>query len=369
MSTFRKRALGWLERRLNLSEIFSFITTYGLAYGEIDPRKPLEEAVEDAFKKPLPVYAQWPYVLGIIAFVLFLFQFVTGMLLAFYYQPTPEAAYESVMLIIRDTALGWYIHQMHYWGSHILLALLFFRLVRLYVHGAYKAPRELVWIFGVALLLFAAYAALTGNLLPWDQRAYWSTTRSLELIAELPLVGSLFGLFVGQLEVQGNTLTRFYVLHAMIIPFSMLILFYLHFATVRRIGLSRLAEGRSLEPRPLFPDHLLNLLTILFLLFGAILTLGMLAPATVQDRATAFVTPLGIHPPWYFLPAYGLAELLPSPLSGIVLMLALLLMLVVPIIDRTGVRPARKRPLALLVFAIVFVALFALGYYGYTVRG
>jgi quinol-cytochrome oxidoreductase complex cytochrome b subunit len=369
MSLFRRRLLEWFQERLNLTEIFSFITTFGLAYGDIDTRKPLAEAIKDAFKKPLPAYAQWPYVLGILSFVLFLFQVGTGMLLAFYYQPVPEDAYASVLLVIRDLPLGWYIHQMHHWGSHILLALLALRLARFFVHGTYKAPRELLWIFGVVLLFLAVHAALTGSLLPWDQKAYWSTTRSLEIIRDLPLLGPLFSFFMGQLEVQSNTLTRFYILHAILIPLFTFAFFYLHFATVRRIGLSPLAEGRPLDPKPLFPDHLLNLLVILLLLFGAILTLAVLAPAVFEEQADPFSSPQGVHPPWYFLPAYGLRELLPPWMAGIILLLALVAFVLVPFLDRTPDRPLSRRPLALLFFAATCLALVLLGYLGYTLRG
>ena len=369
MSTSKRRILGWFQERINLTEIFSFITTFGLAYGDIDTRKPVEEAVEEAFKKPLPVYAQWPYVLGIIAFVLFLFQVVTGMLLAFYYQPATETAYNSVLLIIRDTSLGWYLHQMHYWGSNILIVLLALRLIRFFLHGTYKAPRELLWIFGVALMLLAGYAAQTGTLLPWDQPAYWSTTRSLEVLKQVPLLGSFFSFLVGGLDIHSITLTRFYIFHVTLIPALMFTFFYLHFATIRRIGLSPLAEDRPLNPKPLFPDHLLNLLTILLLLFGVILTLSILAPTHFLDQADPFSTPMEIRPPWYLLPVYGLTELLPTWVGGTIASLLLAIFLAVPFLDRTPDKPVLKRPLALLIFAAACIALGLLGYFGYTLRG
>jgi len=369
MSISKRRIFGWLQARINLTEIFSFITTFGLAYGDIDTRKPFDEAVEDAFTKPLPVYAQWPYVLGIIAFVLFLFQAVTGILLAFYYQPASETAYDSVLFIIRDTYLGWYIHQMHYWGGNILLALLIFRVMRFFLHGTYKAPRELLWIFGVVLMFLAGHATQTGTLLPWDQKSYWSTIRSLEILKELPLLGPLFGFLIGGLDIHSITLTRFYLFHVILIPLVMFVFFYLHFATIRRIGLSPLAEERRLDPKPLFPDHLLNLLTILLLLFGVILTLAVLVPTHFLGKADPFTTPADIHPPWHLLPAYGLTELLPTGVGGAIALLALIALLAVPFLDRTPDKPVRRRPLALLFFVGACIALTLLGYLGYTLRG
>ena len=370
MSTSRRKWLDWLEERINLTEIFSFITIFGLAYGDVDTRKPFREVLEEATQKPLPVYTQWPYVLGILAFLLFLFQVVTGLLLAFYYQPTPDAAYSSVLLIIRDIPLGWYVHQMHYWGSNVLLFFLGLRVVRFFLHGTYKAPRELLWIFGAALLLLTFQAALTGTLLPWDQQAFWATTRSLEIIKELPLLGSLLGFLVGQMEVHSSTLTRFYILHVVILPLFIFVLFYLHFATIRRIGLSPLAEERTSNPKPLFPDHLLNLLTIMLLIFGVILTLAILLPAVFQQQADPLVSPAGIRPPWYLLPAYGLMELLPYRwMGGGLLLLSIVVFVAIPFLDRTPDKPVSRRPLALLFLVATCLALGLLGYLGYSLRG
>ena len=364
-----RRILRWFEARINLTEIFSFITTFGLAYGDIDTRKKLDEAVEEAFKRPLPAYAQWPHVLGLVAFLLFLFQVATGALLLFYYQPAPQSAYDSVLLIIRDTSLGWYIHQMHYWGTSVLLALLVFRLARFFLHGTYKAPRELIWICGMVLFLLGCHAALTGNLLPWDQQAYWSVTRSLEIIRSMPVFGHVLGFLVGGLDIRDAALTRFYLLHVVALPLAMLAFFYLHFATVRRIGLSPLAEGSASDPKPLYPNHLLNLLTIFLLLFGVILALAVLWPEVFRGPADPFVSPAGIRPPWYLLPAYGLIETLPAGVGGTVLLLSLLVFLGVPFLDRTPDKPVRRRPVALLLFAGTCLGLLLLSYMGYTLRG
>ncbi len=227
----------------------------------------------------------------------------------------------------------------------------------------------MLWVFGVVLLLLTFNASMTGTLLPWDQQAYWSTTRILEIYEEFPLLGSVFGFFVGQLDVHANTLTRFYILHAFFIPLLLFVFFYLHFATIRRIGLSPLAAGHTDDPKPLFPHHLLNLLTILLLLSGTILTLAILAPAVFQNRADPFTSPPGILPPWYLLPAYGLVEILPNGMGGILLLLALLTFLGVPFLDRTPDKPATQRPLALIFFAIVCATIGLLGYLGYTMRG
>lgn len=364
MSTSRS-VIGWLETRLNLTEIFSFFTTFGLSYGEIDLNKPLAEASREAFTRELPTYTRGPYILGVLTFLLFIFQGVTGLLLAFYYQPSPTAAYESTLLIIRDANFGWYINQMHYWGSNTLIALLAIRLVRFFIHGVYKKPRELFWVFGVTLFLLATQQALTGSLLPWDQRSYWSVTRGLEVMATLPIIGSILSFLVGGTELLAGTLLRFYVLHVIFIPLAMVFFFYLHFATVRKVGLSPLPGEKQAEAKPLYPDHLFQLVILSLLLFGAILTLGTLFPAPFSGKADAFTSPPATRPPWFLLPAYALIELLPRTVAGVVLLLVVLGLVALPFIERTPYRELKKRPIFTAVavgFCLLILVLTFIGY-------
>lgn len=369
MSTSRRRLIHWLEKRLNLTEIFSFVSTFGLAYGEIDTQRPVEDAVEDAFTRPHPVYVRWPYILGILAFLLFLFQVVTGSFLAFYYQPTTESAYESVLVIMRDTSLGWYFHQMHHWGSHILVGLLILRLCRFFLHGAYKKPRELLWVFAVLLFLLSMHGALTGSLLPWDQNAYWSVTLALEALGEVPILGPLYGALAGGIEIHNFTITRFYVLHVLAIPLATFVLFYLQFATIRRIGLSTVAEGRPSPMRPLFPDHILNLVTVVLLLFGCILALAVFAPAVFHAEADPFTSPVGAMPPWYIAPGYALGDLLPRQVAGIVILIFSVLGFAVPFLDRSGDRRLSRKPVILSIFLLGWLLLLWLTYTGYAATG
>jgi len=360
-----RRVVGWFEDRLNLTEMFSFFTTFGLSYGTIDLSKPVAEASREAFSRELPAYTRGPYILGVLTFLLFIFQGVTGLLLAFYYQPSPDTAYESTLLIIRDANFGWYIHQMHFWGSNMLIALLVIRLARFFVHGVYKRPRELFWVFGVVLFFLSTNQALTGSLLPWDQRAYWSVTRGLEVVSAFPLVGAILSYLVGGFELLGGTLLRFYVLHIIFIPLAMVFFFYLHFATVRKVGLSLRPGTVSTETRPLYPDHILQLVILLLMLFGAMLTLGTLFPSQFQLKADPFVSPVGIRPPWYLLPAYGLLELLPKILASFILLIAGLGLIGLPFFERVPYRTLRQRPLftgAALVFCLAVIILAFVGY-------
>jgi quinol-cytochrome oxidoreductase complex cytochrome b subunit len=360
-----RRVVAWLEERLNLTEIFSFFTTFGLSYVPIDQNKPLEQASKEAFTRELPAYTRGPYILGVLAFLLFVFQGISGLLLALYYEPSPQTAYESTLFIIRDVNFGWYIHQMHHWGSNVLIVLLALRLVRFFVHGVYKKPRELTWVFGVVLLLLSTHAALTGTLLPWDQRSFWSVTRGLEVIAALPIISYLLSLIVGGLEVSQAMLIRSYVSHVMLIPLSMVLFFYLHFATVRKVGLSPLLGDKTAETKPLYPDHLFQLLVLILLLFGVILTLGTVFPSSFSAKADPFSSLAGIGPPWYLTPTYGLVELLPRWLAGVVIILILIGVIGLPFIERAPYQQIRKRPIlagAAAAFCLLVLVLTFIGY-------
>ncbi len=357
------KLITWLEERLNLTEIFSFFSTFGLSYGEINLTKPLRASFKEAFQRKLPVYTQGRHQLGLLIFLLFGFQAITGLLLTFYYQPSTETAYESTVLIVREVTFGWFIHQLHYWGSNFLIVLLIVRLGRFFIDGVYKKPRELFWVFGAILFFLSTQEALTGTLLPWDQQAYWSVTRGLEVISALPLVGIVFAYIVGGLEISSAMLTRFYVLHVIVIPLLMLFFFYLHFATVRRVGLSSLSEDEA--ARPLYPDHLLRLAVMFLLLFGVVLTMSTIFPSPFWAKADPFDSPKGIRPLWFLMPAFSLLDLLPHWLAGSLLLLFLFGLIAFPFLERSAHRELKKRPvsaaLALLFLLLVIVLMF-IGY-------
>jgi ubiquinol-cytochrome c reductase cytochrome b subunit len=238
-------------------------------------------------------------------------------------------------------------------------------LLRFFVDGVYKAPRELFWVFGAVLLLVAANEALTGTLLPWDQESYWTVTRGLEVVATLPVAGSVMSFLVGGFDVLSGTLLRFYVLHIIFIPLVMVFFFYLHFATVRKVGLSPLPEERRAEARPLYPDHLLQLMILSLLLFGAILTLGALFPAPFSAKADPFLSPPGAHPPWYLLPAFGLVDLLPHWFGGLLIVAACAALVFLPFIERSPHRESGRRRFFAGTAAAFCLVVIILAYIGY----
>lgn len=366
-----KPLIDWLERRFNLTEMFSFLTNFGLFPTAVDTSRPLGEALSDALGRPLPSYARWPRVLGILSVVLFLFLAVTGVMLAFYYRPTPDSAYESVTTIVRDVSFGWFVHQVHGWAAIALVLILLVRLWRFFFQGVYKTPREALWIVGVLLFLVAIHADLTGRLLAWDNGGYWSTVRALEVLYSAPVIGPSLEFVVGGSEIDGNVLIRFYFLHVVVLPGVLLALLFLNFSGVRRVGLSPLpgdaadAGGGAAK----FRVHLYNLLILLVVMFGVLITLAVLAPAPFEHEADPFSTPPEARPPWYLLASHGMLEAFPAivPRWGRALLLEAVLaaILLLPFIDRSRGRKMPERRGVIAIGLVVLVLWLYFTWYGY----
>lgn len=201
-----------------------------------DVRIPLQAFL----KKPVPKHAiKWYFCLGGITFSLFLIQGVTGILLSLYYRPTTEGAYESILFIMNNVRFGWLIRSIHSWSSTLMIAFCIAHMLRVFITGAYKNPRELNWVAGVALLLLTMAFGFTGYLLPWDQKALWGSTVGSEILGVVPLVGGwLLGLLRAGMEITGLTLTRFYGIHMLVLPLLAFIFLAVHFVIIRRQGIS-----------------------------------------------------------------------------------------------------------------------------------
>jgi quinol-cytochrome oxidoreductase complex cytochrome b subunit len=353
----------WLEQRVNLSEIFSFITHFGLVYTPVDTQKPVREVLRDVAAEPVPRYAHGARVLGLLAAILFGLQIVTGVLLAYYYRPTPEAAFESTRTIVRDLPGGWFIHQMHAWGSWLLVAVIVLRLLRLFWEGLYRAPREVLWWCAVAMTWVVLQSDFTGRLLTWDSHTYWSTVRGLEVVWAIPIAGPILAFLLGGRIVNADVLIRFYVLHVMVLPAFYAAFLYLTFATLRRVGLSQTGPAR--DERPIhYREHLYSMTMLTVGLFAILVTLATLLPLRFHGAADPYVTPGGVRPPWYMLAPYVLLQRLPLPwLSGLVLLAAAIAVLLLPLWlrgDETRERRLRIR-LAGVGVLLVWLVLSVLG--------
>jgi quinol---cytochrome c reductase cytochrome b subunit, bacillus type len=187
----------------------------------------------------VPSDTNWMQTLGSATLTAFLVQALTGVILAMYYQPDPDHAYQSIQHITNDLTLGWLVRGMHKWGASVFIILLFFHMARVFLFGAYKYPRELNWIIGVILLTLGMLEGFTGYLLPWDQTAYWATVVGINLNGTAPFLGPFLADFLrGGAEIGGDTIARFYSLHMLLIPGLIFALIGLHLYLVVRLGVS-----------------------------------------------------------------------------------------------------------------------------------
>ena len=207
----------------------------------VDERYQLKEPLEKVLHKPVPRYAlRWFYCLGGITAFLFVVQGITGILLAFYYKPTPEAAYESILFIENEVRFGAAIRAIHHWAANGMIVMCIAHMLRVFITGAYKAPRELNWVGGMLLLIGTLAFGFTGYLLPWDQRAFWATTVGTEIAGGVPSVGELVLVFLrAGWNVSAVTLSRFFAAHVLVLPVFVVTLMGLHFLMVRRQGIAR----------------------------------------------------------------------------------------------------------------------------------
>lgn len=322
----------WLEQRLNLTEIFSFLSHFGLVYSPVDNTRPVRDVVREVARTPVPAYTRGPRVLGLLAVILFGLEVVTGVLLAYYYRPTPEAAFESTRDIVRDLPLGWLVHQLHAWGAWLLALIVVVRLLRFFWDGLYRAPREVLWWSAVAMAWLILQSDFTGKLLTWDSHAYWSAVRGMEVVFALPVVGPVLAFLLGGRVINEDVLLRFYVLHLLVLPTAFAVFLYLTFATLRRVGLSPVTEPRT-GGATTFRDHLFGMAILTVLMLGVLATLAVLTPFRFGTAADPYSTPAGARPPWYMLAPYAVIEHGPGPtwLLGLGLLAAAFAVLLLPL--------------------------------------
>jgi menaquinol-cytochrome c reductase cytochrome b subunit len=207
------------------------------------------------FRK-VPRDSGWWHTLGSATLTAFLVQLGTGVILAMYYKPDANGAYESVQHITNDVTLGWLVRGMHRWGASVFIILMFFHMARVFLFGAYKYPRELNWIVGALLLPTALLEGFSGYLLPYDQTAYWATVVGININGTAPFLGPYLASFLRSgSEIGGDTLARFYSLHMLLLPGAIIGLITLHLYLVVRLGVSSPpwspeAAGRERDEAP-----------------------------------------------------------------------------------------------------------------------
>jgi quinol-cytochrome oxidoreductase complex cytochrome b subunit len=247
--------------------------------------------------------------LGGMAAVLVVLQVITGLLLKFHYEPSPENAYNSILNLQDSLLFGRMLRNIHHWSALFLLWTAFLHMLRVLFTGAYRKPRQANWIFGLALILLVVLSNFTGYLLPWDQLSYWAVTISTSLLAYIPLAGNFIReALLGGKDVGQATLTNFYNLHTGIIPVLMVAIMGYHFWRVRRAGGVITAEKDRESPMVDTQPHLVNReFVVAIVLLAIIFLISSLFDAPLRERANPSFSPNPAKAPWYFM---GLQELL-----------------------------------------------------------
>ncbi len=265
------------------------------------------ETLRHFTNEPVPNHMKsWWWCLGGTPAILFGVQIFTGILLTFNYVPDPAEAYDSVARITQTVPYGWYIRGIHRWSSHLMIVAVILHMMRVFFTGAYRKPREINWIIGLALLAVTLFLGFTGYSLLYEQLSYWGMTVAGNLTEAVPLIGEQMARMLrGGEEIGEQTLTRFFILHIGILPTALIALLALHIALIRLHGVTEFRFEKETVPKakksfPFFPDHLLTEGILAVGLTLVLTCLAVIFPATVGERADPLVTPAHIKPEWYF---------------------------------------------------------------------
>lgn len=295
------RIAAWFEKRLGLAGVFKFLT-----------------------RKDVPQHRHtiWTYTGS--AILLFLgIQIVTGIMLALYYQPTIEGANASVARIMTEIPLGWLIRSVHSWTATFMIATVFVHMLSIAFLKSYRAPREVTWFTGVALLALSLAFGFTGYLLPWDDLSLAATKVGTDLPKAMPVIGTwLAKVMRGGEDVAGDTLTRFFIVHVCVLPLSLLAVLGAHIFLIQRHGisgpLSSEEKREPLEILPFWPNFVLREAMVWLVLFSGLLTVAIFFAPSLGPAADLMApAPAGIKPEWYFLFLFQTLKLFPARVLGI----------------------------------------------------
>ena len=325
-------------------------------------------SIDAHIKKPLPKHINWLFSLGAMALFLLILQAATGAFLAIYYSPSPDHAYNSVTYITKEVPFGAFVRGLHHWGASAMVIVVFLHLLRVVVYDSYKAPRELTWIVGVLLLLIVLGFGFTGYLLPWDQKAYWATVVGAKIASTVPFIGDAVGKVMrGGEEVGAVTLTRFYAIHTIWLPWIVFGLVGLHLFFVRHLGSSGLPKNAAEEMdqgKPFYPDQLFEDSVAILVLFGILAALALFVPVPMEDVADPTDASYDPRPEWYFLFLFQLLKYFEGPLevvgTFVIPTVAILLLFLVPFLSRKKRLPIHKRPVALAITSLSVLSLISL---------
>jgi ubiquinol-cytochrome c reductase cytochrome b subunit len=335
----------------------------------LDQRIGHRAALRWALDEPVAGGASFAYVFGSVLAFLLVLQIVTGVLLATAYSPSATDAWGSVAYIQDQMTLGWFVRGLHSHGASAMVVVAGLHLLQTALYGAYKAPRELNWWVGVAMLGILLAFALTGYLLPWDQTGYWATKVATGIAGTTPVAGrEIQALAQGGNEYGNLTLTRFFALHVLVLPGAMLALFALHLLLFRRHGvtphwwLDKQALAR--RTRPFWPDQMFKDTVAMAAVFAVMVGITMWGGGVSLDAPADPSTSFDARPEWYFRPLFQALKYFEGPMEQLVALgLPAVLggfLIALPLIDRGESRSPRRRWKQLAALAVIAVLMIGL---------
>jgi ubiquinol-cytochrome c reductase cytochrome b subunit len=353
----------WIEDRLHLVKLFE----------------------STAGHKVPPSTNSWFYVFGSGTLLCFVLQIVTGTLLAFVYVPSGSEAWSSLQYLNNQAFLGWFLRAMHNYGSIFMVALMSAHLIQTFLFGAYKYPRELTWVSGCVLFLCTLGMAFTGQILRFDQDAYWGLGIGASIMGRVPFIGAqLVHLMLAGSIIAGETLSRFFSLHVFVVPGLIIALLSLHLRLVLSKGINEYPKPGSVVRKESYEveyEEMIKKTGVPFvpnvigkdLIFSALLMIAIVTCALVfgPQGPSGPPDPRLIHtapaPDFYFLPIYAALALLPAYMETFLLLvlpvILIALLILLPFYSGTGEKSYRRRPFAVV---IVILALLTLGLLAYS---
>jgi quinol-cytochrome oxidoreductase complex cytochrome b subunit len=341
--------------------------------------------------RKMPGGLTWWHTLGSATLTVFFVQVTTGIVLAMYYSPSPDHAYDSVRYLEHSVMSGATLRGLHHWGASAMVVLVLAHMIRVFSMGAYKYPREVNWLLGVGLFFVVMGFGFTGYLLPWDQKAYWATQVGTNIAGTTPVIGAtMVKLLRGGTQLGAATLARFYALHVLLLPVSLAVIVLLHLSLVVRQGIAPrarvLEEGapaRVTDPAyrkyykheydkskgagvRFWPDIIVKDIIVALIVIAVLLLLAKFVGAGLEPPADPTDTAYVPRPEWYFLPFYQLLKLVPGSMEAAVAAglpaAIVLVLLLLPFFDRRSTRSLARRPVArLALFGVLGASAFLIG--------
>jgi len=340
----------------------------------IDHRLPVFTFMRhETHEYPTPKNLNYFWNFGSLAGIALVVMIVTGITLSMSYTAHVDYAFDSVERIMRDVNHGWLLRYIHMNGASFFFIVVFIHIFRGLYYGSYKAPRELLWILGVVILLLMMATAFMGYVLPWGQMSFWGATVITNLFSAIPLVGeSIVSWLWGGFSVDNPTLNRFFSLH-FLLPFVIVGVVVLHLVALHRFGSNNPLGIDTKGPQDTLPFHPYYTikdffgLSVFLTIFAAAVFFfpNFMGHPDNYIPANALQTPAHIVPEWYFLPFYAILRAVPDKLGGVLAMFgAIAVLFVLPWLDRSPVRSGRFRPVFKIFFWLLLADCVLLGYIG-----